>query len=1035
VDPSHQRDTDARGERRQLTVMFCDLVGFTRLAERTDPEDLQELLRSYHATCSAMVSRFDGYVAQYLGDGFLAYFGYPIAHEDDAERAVRSAFAIQRQLREGLQAGAVRARIGIHTGVAVVAPVGSEARREVLALGSTTNIAARVQELAEEGGVAISEATYRLTTGVFAHDLGRRVLKGVRDPLRIYSVHGVSDGIRRRGSAPETVMFGRGAEERYLLGRVEEARNGRGRVVWISGDPGIGKSRIVLELRDHPSTEPRSWIEMSCSPYTSGSALRPVIEVFAERLGFRDTLHPAERTELVAQRLAQVPNVPLERTVPYLLALLGLPAHDAYPLSIVTPEQQRERTMEALVEIVRALAAQQLLVLAVEDLHWADPSTLEFLGRLVEVASETRLLVLCTARSEFALPWQAAHVEQLQLPRLQAGPTRELIAALAGEGRFSPAVIQKIAERSDGVPLFIEQLTHAIAESPALGEKSESTLHGAIPDTLHGTLLARFDKLGSAKRVAQLAAAIGREFTEELLEQLGELRPDAVRDGMARLVQAGQIIATGDPAQRSYRFKHALFQDIAYQSLLRSDRRATHRRVAAALESRPSGEVGTDPAVLARHYSEAQLYAEAATHYHSAGVLAAARYANLEAVTHLRLALGALLELPETEQRRRTEMTISLALAQPLIASLTLDHAEVESLHERIASLCRAAEPGSPELPGLLYLSRYYLRRGQVAASAELGASILRIARGAGIPLIEAIGHLIVGTGEITRSPSPIAIDHLECALAITASTPLPAPADTLEPDLLTFTHATLALALAVGGRFDDAAAHARAARARALAVGHQPTLILTIALSTVTFSLMAEFETALAWAREALALAEGRGFHSPEAQAHVMAGWSRVALGDPGGVAEAEAGLAKAIEMGFRGGLCHHIQAAAEANRIAGYYERAEHLLALARQVYESTGEAALAGRVRRSLGMLHLSRGDLKNAEAEFLAAFDSLGANGARTEQLMTATELLRLARGRADEHVARARLADLYAGLAAEGTYGPQREAKALLTETA
>ena len=1021
-------DRSTRSERRQLTLVFCDLVGSARMAERVDPEELRELLGSYHAVCAAASAPYDGYVAQYLGDGVLIYFGYPRAHEDDADRAVRAALEIQRRLGEGIgAAGRVRARIGIHTGLVVVGEIGNEARHETLALGSPTNIAARIHGLAEEGGVAISAATYRLTAGVFVRDLGLCKLKGLDETLRIYAVDRAFGG-GRRSSVPEAALFGRDEELGRLRDAFESARQGRGRVVVIEGEPGIGKSRLARALRHDAPARPRLWINMNCSPYTTGNALGPVVALLEDWFAFGGELAPEKRTQLAVDAIAQVAGLALERVAPYLLALCGLPPHAELPLPVITPEQQRERTMLALVAVIEAAAKERTLVLEVEDLHWADPSTLQYLARLGELAPRMRLLLLCTAREDFGRPLQGEHVA---LTRLPAWPTLELIEAVAGGRNLSTGLLRLISDRSDGVPLFIEQLTLAVLESELAPGPGEPAPSRAIPATLVGLLTARLDRLGSAKRVAQLAATLGREFTYELLEKLGELPVQALRSGFSRLIEADLISSVGAPANVTYRFKHTLLQETAYQSLLHSDRRAVHARVAAALEQHFPALVAAEPGVLARHCLEARLYDQAASHYAAAGALASARYASHEATASLRLALAALAELPETRARRERELSICLALAPPLIVSLNLDHPEVGALHERIAALSAGA--GVERLPALLYLSRYYQRCGAVDQAARLGESILRIAREAGIPLMEAVGRLILGTCEITRSPAAVAIEHLERALEIAASIELPPSTSALEPDLLAFVHATLGLALAAGGRFDEAAAQLLAARTRAFAGGHEPTCILVLALSTIALSLMTAYETTLEWGREALALAEGRGFHTSEAQAHAMLGRARVALGEPAGLAEAEAGLAQAIEMGFRGGLCHYIEAAAEANQLAGRYERAHQLLDLAQKTYEATGEATFAGRVHRRRGMIYLGQRKHEMAEAELRAALGPLEALGARVEQLLVATELLRLALGREDEAAARARLVEIVSRVGGE-EFRPQRAARALLDQT-
>ncbi len=1032
---------EVRAERRQLSVMFCDLVGSTKLAGRIDPEDLREVLGEYHALCAEAVGRYEGHVAQYLGDGILAYFGYPQAHEDDAERAVRCALEVQGRLAERTGAGAVRARIGIHTGLVIVDEIGSEAKRETLALGATTNLAARIQEMVEAGGVSISEATHRLTAGVFGtRDLGRRRLKGLDEPVRVYAVDRVLGGRRRRVES-STPLVGREQELRVLTGGFDRAERGEGQIVLISGEPGIGKSRLVVALRDEVAAAPHTWIDMACSPYTAGSALRPVIDLFEERLQripFIEDAAPQRLSELLVEGLANMAVGSLDKVVPYLLALLGLPPLDAFPLPAIAPEQQRERTMKALCALVEGIAAQQPVVIEIEDLQWADPSTLEFLGRLVDLAPRMQLLLLCTARSEFEPPWRRAHVAHVELARLPAAATLEMIEAM-WDGRDPPLELSRqIAERSDGVPFFIEELTRAILESD-LGDRVArgvaDAIRLAIPTTLQGSLMARLDRLGPTKRVAQLGATLGREFSYELIEKVGELSPASLRKGLAQLVDAKILSRSGEPPHETYRFKHALLQDTAYQSQLRSDRSVIHARVASALERHFSARVISEPAVMAQHCAEAGLYDPAATHYQAAGALAVSRYANDEATHYLRLAHAALRHLAEGVTRRQRELAVLLAMAPPLIATRSLGHAEVEELHEQIASLCSLLGEGAAQLPALLYLSRYHHRRGAIDKAIRMGESILHIAQQARIPLMEVVARLIIGSCEITTAPLPSAIAHLERALEVARSIELPPATSPLEPDLLAFLQATLGVALAIGGRPDEAAALARAARERALSEQHEPTRIHVLALSTITLNLFEDFEETLLWGREALALGDGRGFHTAEAQARTNVGWARVALDDAAGLDDVEAGLSHAAKAGFLGGLCEYLGAAAEACRLAGRDERAVELLERSREIYEKTGEVIFEGRGRRIHGMIHVARGEPEMGEAELLRALEIFSAHGARVECLTIATELLRLAQGRDDEPAARQRLADLYAGLQGGHEYRPLRRARALLAETA
>ena len=990
---------EARGDRRQISVMFCDLVESTYLAEHVDPEDLRELLGQYHAECAESISRLDGYVAQYLGDGILVYFGYPQAHEDDAERATRSAVEIQQRLVSRFPDGRVQARIGIHTGIVIVGEVGGDARREVLALGSATNIAARVQQFADPGGIAITDATYRQTVGVAARDLGERAIKGLDEPVRIYSVDRLFGGRRRDSDGPEVPLIGREDEVGRLREIIEKARSGQGAFVLVTGEPGIGKSRLVLACRDESLGAPRLWISARCSRYASGSAFRPVIDLFEERFVRPGTLGENRdgQSKLVADALGGLPGLDCAAVVPFVLDLLDLPALEAYPLPMITPEQHRERTMAGLCATALSLAERELFVLEVEDLHWADPSTLEFLTRLIDLTPDSRMVVLCTARPEFKSPWKPSQFVRVELDRLSAFPTLEMTEVLAA-GRSVPAgLLREIAERSDGVPLFVEQLVRTVFESDWVNDLEDHVIlpsgvfSEVVPATLRSSLMARIDRLGSAKRIAQLAATVGREFTFDQLARLAESTPQELSRGLDQLVDSDLVRIRETPAGAVYRFKHALLQDTAYDSQLRSDRRETHARVAGICAEGSLEFATTEPAVVARHYAEARLFDPAAKYFQEAGLAAAERYANDEATRFLRLALDSLQKLPEDAARAQRELTIRLAMASPLIATLDLEDREVVSLHERIAELCSEVGDGIASLPGLLYLSRFYQRSGALEESAELGLSILRIAEEANIPMMEGVGRLIVASSEITRSPSSKAIAGIERVLEVFESVDLPPPTSAMEPDLLTFARVTLAIALAVGGRFDEAFEQIRVSRDRADMIGHEPTRILVLALSTAALTIMTAYEEAVEWGREALELAEGRGFHSSEAQVKNMAGCARVATGDADGLAAVEEGLQQATTMGLRGGTAYYSLAAAAANRELGHFERAHEMLARTEETIGITGESIFIGRILRERAMILLAQGEKERARDELLASLVPLEEYESPVERLAAATEL--------------------------------------------
>ncbi len=1029
--PPTEAGHDGDAERRQITVLFCDLVGSTRLAERLDPEELRDLMRSYHEICAEAITGYEGRVAEYHGDGIVAYFGHPRAHEDDADRAVRSALDLQRRLDDGLPS--VRARIGIHTGLVVVGRMGDDAAPDAIALGSTPHIAKRIQELSAEGGIAMSEATYRLSNWVTVTDLGMRALRGLERRVRAYRVQDARPSGRRPQFGAQAPFVGREGELDRLVTAFDGALAGKGRALLVQGEPGIGKSRLGAALRDATATAPRLWVELACSEYTARSAFHPVIASIEERLALRGEAAPADRAQRLADELARVPGLDVAAVVPPLLGLLGLPRLAAYPPVTATPEQLRERTFAALEALVSAVAAQVPLVLAVEDLQWCDPSTLALLERLMRLAKRTQLLVVATARPEFEPPWPTRDVERIPLGRLAVGATLEIVDRLVADRGLALVLKREIADRSDGVPLFVEQLTHAVVESslaaaPSGSADLDAAIGRAIPATLHDLLMARLDRVGAAKPVAQLASALGREFQIAVLEKLGEIDSGPLREGLRDLLAARLVVAADSPGEGRYRFQHALIQEAAYQSLVRSKRRRYHGRIAAVLEQ-DGALAAAEPAVLARHFAEAHLYADAFRLYQRAGARAAERYANEEAIECFALALDAHARMPAGADGTQRELAVSLALAPPLIAKRSLDDAKVHALHARIAALAEEI-PASARVPALIYLSRYHMRRGDTGKSAQMGESLLAVARETGVPLLEVGARLMLGSAELTRAPAGVAIAHLERALALAKKAPLPPPISALEPDMLAFTHATLALAHAIHGHFDAAAVQAEAARTRAFALDHDSTRILVLSLSTITLTFMTDFESARAWGNEALALAQGRGFGSPEAQAHVMSGWARVALGDPAGVEQVEVGLARARETGFRGGYAQFVWAAAEAYRLAGQPERALELLDLARVTYEASGERVFAGRVLRTHALILLARGERDRAAAELRSAASLLAAMGAQAEELMAETELLRIAEGDDAVRHSRQRIEALLAEIGG-ARFRPQRAARALL----
>ena len=645
LHPTPDRAQEA--DRRQLTVMFCDLVGSTALSEQLDPEDLRELMASYQAACGQVVERYEGHVAQYLGDGLMVYFGWPRAHEDDAQRAVRAGLEIVTAVK-GVAAGEpLQVRIGVATGSVVVGETGAgDAAVPKAAVGETPNIAARIQALAGADEVLIAATTRRLAGGTFDYeDLGEQNLKGVVEPLRVSRVLGASRAEGRFDAQTVgglTPLVGRETETQLLLDRWQQAKEGEGRVVLLSGEAGIGKSRVTEVLRDRLKSEPHTRLGCQCSAYYSNSAFYPTIAQFERAAGFaRDDTAEAKLDKLEAT-LALACDDPMA-VAPLFAALLSLPA-DRYPPLDLSPQQQKQQTVEAQSDQVLNMAAKDPVLMIFEDAHWMDPTTLDTLNTLIERIESARVLLLITYRPEFEPPWtNYSHVEVLSLSRLSRRRGADLVAKVVLESGI-------LRDAGDHYELD--------GPLPPL----------AIPATLQDSLMARLDRLSSVKDVIQIGAAIGREFSHELLSLVSPLGDNDLQDALSQLVNSELVHRRGQGADTKYVFKNALVQDVAYDSTLKSKRQQLHTRIARALEERFQNDVEIAPELLARHYSEAGLAEQAVESWLAAGRRATGRGALKEAVAHLNAGLEHAKVLADPSLRDRRELDLLLALGTPLIA-------------------------------------------------------------------------------------------------------------------------------------------------------------------------------------------------------------------------------------------------------------------------------------------------------------------------------------------------------------------------------
>lgn len=705
ADASPAAPMPPEAERRQLTVLFCDLVASVHLARQLDPEDWREVVRAYQTVCAEVIQRFDGYIAQYLGDGLLVYFGYPQAHEDDAQRAGRTGLdilAAMEPLNVRLaQERAIRlaVRVGIHTGPVVVGAMGGGGRQEQLALGDTPNIAARLQGLAAPNTVVVSAATWALIEGFFTcQALGEHALKGVEEPLRVYQLLEESGAQTRLDVASPrglTPLVGRETEVAVLRERWAQARDGLGQMVVLSGEAGIGKSRLVMALKEQVADAPHTRWECRCSPYFRDSALYPLIDLSQRALQFGRDESPEAKLQKIAAGLGHY-GLAQPETVALWAALLSVPLADPYPPLNLTPQRQKQKTFEAMVALLLALAAEQPMLFIVEDLHWIDPSTLEFLTLLIDQVPTARLLTLLTCRLEFHVPWGfRAHLTPLTLNRLPRPQVAQMVGRVVGGKALPPEVVEQIVAKTDGVPLFVEELTKAVLESGLLREGEERyELTGplpplAIPATLHDSLMARLDRLATVKDVAQLGATIGRTFAYELLQAVSPLDEVTLQHGLRQLVEAELVYQRRVPPQATYTFKHALIQDAAYQSLLRSTRQQYHQRIAQVLVSQFPETAETQPELLAQHYTEAGLSAQAIPYWQRAGQRASERSAHVEAMAHLTRGLEVLNTLPDTPERTQQELVLQTTLGPALLATKGYAAPEVGQVYARAQELCQ----------------------------------------------------------------------------------------------------------------------------------------------------------------------------------------------------------------------------------------------------------------------------------------------------------------------------------------------------------
>ena len=719
----------AEAERRHLTVMFSDLAGSTAMSTELDPEDMRDVIRAYQDACADVVARFGGYLAKYMGDGVLVYFGYPEAHEDDAERAINTGLGIVDAV--GALDGDLAVRVGIATGTVVVGDiVGQRSAQEAAITGETPNLAARLQGIAAPDSVVIAETTRALAGGMFELvDLGEHDLKGFADPVRPWAVSGrrrIESRFEATRAEDLSELIGRDEEIEILMRRWRRARDGEGQVVLISGEPGIGKSRLAREFQDRIADEPRFRLRHQCSPYHTGSALHPVIERLERAAGFEAEDEPVDRLAKL-EALIEPSGVSVAEVAPLFATLLSIPTGERYPPLNVSPQRKKELTLRALLDQLGRLAAHRPVLFVIEDAHWIDPTTLELMELTVEFATEAAVLVLITHRPEFEAPWIGRpRVTPMILGRLERGDCARIVDRLAGDAGLPDGLMARITDQTDGVPLFVEELTKSVMETASGAGGKPAVID--VPATLHDSLAARLDRLGPAKEVAQIGAVIGREFSHELLETVSAMEPDRLGAALDRLVGSGLVTRRGDGAAATYAFKHALVQGTARGSLLRDRRAELHRRVAERLEDSASEVGDAAPEILAYHYTEAGASAPAVDHWHEAGRRAMLRSANVEAEEHIRKGLAILAETPESPEHRRREIGLLNTLGVCLAPTRGYGSAEVADAYSRVASISEQEGDKRGLFVALRGKGQYQMVSGDLSMARDQSGVLLDLA-------------------------------------------------------------------------------------------------------------------------------------------------------------------------------------------------------------------------------------------------------------------------------------------------------------------
>ena len=1036
-----------RAERRQVTVMFSDLVGSTALSARMDTEDLREVISAYQKCVAETVGRFGGFVAKYMGDGVLVYFGYPQAHEDDAERAVKAGLELVAAVSALNTHAPLQTRVGIATGLVIVGDlIGSGASQEQAIVGETPNLAARLQGVAKPNSVVIAENTRRLVGNLFElEDLGGQDLKGIAGPARAWvamrqgSVEGRFEAFHTSGL---TELVGREEELDLLLRRWSKAKTGEGQVLLLSGEPGIGKSRLTAALLERLATEPHTRLRYFCSAQHTDSALYPIISQMERAAGFAYENTPQAKLDKLDALLAQS-STPRQDAALF-AEMLSLPDDGRYPKLDLTPPQRRQKTLEALSTQLDVLSRTNPVLMIFEDAHWIDPTSLEALGRAVDRIRTLSVLLIVTYRPEFNPPWVGQpHVTPITINRLGQREIAAMIDRVMGNKPLPANVLEDILERADGIPLFVEEITKAVLEAGDQGaEQAISAIPSPsmlVPATLQASLMARLDRLGSAKAIAQIGAVAGREFSHTLLAAVARRPEVELQSALDRLTDAGLLFRQGIPPHATYLFKHALIQDAAYGSLLRDAKRALHARIAETLESQFVEIAESQPELLAKHLTEAGLTEKAVSYWSKAGQRSLGRSALAEAVEQLTRAIDLIAALPGTAELRREQIKLQVALANALMHTKGYATLETKAALGQARSLIEKAEAlgEPPEDPLLLFsilygfwATNYVGHNGD--ALLELASQFLALAekQSATGPLL--IAHRLMGsslstTGELvggrTRLDKAIALyDRAEHSLLATR----------FGQDVGVVILSWQSWTVWVLGYPEAALADVELAVKNAREIGHAPTLIYALFFASFTHAFCGNYATARALSYELVALAGEKGASFWEAQAMSYRGCLSALTGEAAdAVHMITSALSTYQSTGATVFMPWYLSTLARAYAKLGQFDDAWRCIREALTTVETTKERWCEAEVHRIAAEIALKSEQSDRAEADFERALSVARAQQAKSWELRASMSLARLWRDQGKVQQARELLAPVYGWFTEGFDTRDLKDAKALL----